>query len=92
MRLLHPVCGSHGYTVLSEGDHQLLGVDLNTEMYDLINYGSTDAQGRTMLTVGGGFRSRLCRSVDLGVAYEAGVLDPVGIFDRRVTVDLIWRF
>jgi hypothetical protein len=78
----------NGYTILSEGDNRLLGVDLNTEMYDLINYGSTAAKGNTMLTMGGGFRSKLCRCLELGAAYEAGV----GIFDSRVTVDLIWHF
>ncbi len=83
----------NGYTILSEGENQLLpGVDLNTEMYDLINFGSTKAGGRTQITVGGGARSKLTKMLDLGVAYEAGVSDPVGIFDSRVTVDLIWRF
>jgi hypothetical protein len=42
--------------------------------------------------VGGGIRSKLTSKLDLGVAYEAGVTDPVGIFDSRVTVDMIWRF
>jgi hypothetical protein len=83
----------NGYTVLSEGDDQLLGaVPLNTEMYDLANFGSTNAKGDTQLTLGGGFRSKLTDSVDVGVAYEAGISDPKGIFDKRVTVDMIWRF
>jgi len=88
-----PFFVANGYTVMTDGKHQLLpGVDLNTEMYDLINYGSTAASGRTQITVGGGARSKLTKNLDLGVAYEAGVSDPVGIFDGRVTVDLIWRF
>jgi hypothetical protein len=58
----------------------------------LINFGSTQASGTTQLTVGGGFRTRLVKKVDVGVAYEAGVVDPVGIFDSRVTADFIWRF
>ncbi len=88
-----PFFAANGYTVLSEGDHKLLGaVDLNTEMYDLINFGSTAAGGRTQVTLGGGFRSRLCKNVDLGFAYEAGVTSPVGIFQDRFTVDFIWRF
>jgi len=32
------------------------------------------------------------KNVDIGASYEAGVVDPVGIFDSRVTVDVIWRF
>lgn len=83
----------NGYTILSEGDDQLLGaVPLNTEMYDLANFGSTNAKGDTQLAIGGGFRSQVTDSVDVGVAYEAGISDPKGIFDKRVTVDMIWRF
>ena len=83
----------NGWTVLSEGNQKLLGaVDLNTEMYDLINFGSTKAQGETQVTIGGGFRSKLAKNLDLGFAYEAGVTKPVGIFESRVTADVIWHF
>ena len=83
----------NGYTILSDGNQKLLGVvPLNTEGYDLINFGSSQASGTTQLTVGGGFRTRLVKNVDVGVSYEAGIVDPVGIFDSRVTADLIWRF
>ena len=68
------------------------GVPLNTELYDLINSGSTGAAGTTQFTIGGGLRSRLAKNLDLGVAYEAGIVDPVGIFGSRVTADVIWRF
>jgi cbb3-type cytochrome oxidase maturation protein len=88
-----PFFALNGYTVLSDGTQKLLGVvPLNTEGYDLINFGSSQASGTTQLTVGGGFRSRLVKNVDIGAAYEVGVVDPVGIFDSRVTVDVIWRF
>ena len=88
-----PFVAANGYTVLSEGKNQLLpGVDLNTEMYDLINFGATKAKGKTQVTVGGGLRSKLTKHLDAGVAYEAGVTDPVGIFESRITADLIWRF
>ncbi len=83
----------NGWTILSEGNDRLLGaVPLNTEMYDLINFGSTDAGGRTQITLGAGFRSQLTKDVDLGVAYEAGVTSLQGIFDSRLTVDMILRF
>jgi len=88
-----PFVVMNGYTILSEGNDRLLGaVPLTTEMYDLINFGSTDAGGRTQITVGGGFRSELTKCLSLGVAYEAGVTSPKGIFDERFTMDLIWRF
>ena len=88
-----PFFALNGNTILSDGTQKLLGVvPLNTEGYDLINFGSSQASGTTQLTVGGGFRSRLLKNLDIGASYEAGVIDPVGIFDSRVTVDLIWRF
>jgi len=87
-----PFFAANGYTVLTKGSSNILPVPLNTEMYDLINAGSTAANGRTQFTVGGGFRSRLVKSVDVGVAYEAGVVDPVGIFEGRITADVVWRF
>lgn len=88
-----PFVAVNGYTILSEGNRNLIeGVPLNTELYDLINSGSTAAGGTTQFTAGGGFRTRLTRNIDAGVAYEAGVVNPVGIFDTRLTTDVVWRF
>jgi hypothetical protein len=88
-----PFAALNGYTILSDGNRNLIqGVPLNTELYDLINAGSTGAAGTTQMTLGGGFRTRITHNLDTGVAYEAGVVNPVGIFARRVTVDLVWRF
>ena len=94
--LFIPFVEANGYTILSNGrsqaDQSLSAVPLNTEGYDLIDFGSTAAAGTTQLTLGGGFRSKLTKNLDFGVAVEAGVIQPVGIFDSRVTVDFIWRF
>ena len=91
-----PFFVANGNTILSDGKNQanqsLSAVPLNTEGYDLINFGSSKASGSTQFTVGGGVRSRLSKDWDLGVAYEAGVVGPVGIFDSRITADLVWRF
>jgi hypothetical protein len=87
-----PFVAANGYTILSNGNHNQLPVPLNTEGYDLINFGSTAAAGTTQLTAGGGFRTRFTQNVDAGVAYEVGVVKPVGIFDARITADVIWRF
>jgi hypothetical protein len=82
----------NGYTILSDGNRNVLPVPLNTEGYDLINFGSTDASGTTQISLGGGARSRLLKNLDIGVAYEVGVGNSVGIFQSRVTADVIWRF
>lgn len=87
-----PFVALNGYTVLSEGSHNVLGVPMQTEMYDLINSGATAAGGRTQLTLGVGFRSRILNNLDFGLAYESGLANPKGIFDSRVTVDMVFRF
>jgi len=91
-----PFAVMNGYTILSEtdgkSDQSLSAVPLNTEGYDLINFGSCAAAGTTQWTLGGGARSRLVNHVDVGVAYEVGVGNSVGIFSSRITADLIWRF
>jgi len=91
-----PFVVANGYTIISDGNGQssqsLKAVPLNTEGYDLINFGSADASGATQLTLGGGARARLVQNVDVGIAYEAGVVHPVGIFEGRITADVIWRF
>ena len=87
-----PFVVGNGYTILSNGNRNLLPVPLNTEGYDLINFGSKDASGTTQFSVGGGARSRLVKNVDVGVSYEVGVGNSIGIFQSRVTADLIWRF
>jgi len=84
---------ANAYTVLSEGNTKLLGaLDLNSELNDLVNFGSTKAAGRSQLILGGGFRSRLLSNLDAGIAYEVGVTTPKGLFDSRITADLIYRF
>ena len=83
-----PFVALNAFTVISEGN----AIGLNTEGFDLINFGSSAAEGRTQATLAGGFRSRITNWADLGFAYEGGITTPRGLFDNRVTVDLIFRF
>lgn len=87
-RYFHPFVSMSGITVLDEGN----AMPLATEGYDLINFGSAFADGETQVVVGGGFRSHLTDSVDFGIAWETAVTSPEGLFDDRVTADIIWRF
>ena len=61
---------------------------------DLLNVGASNAsQNRDMVTAALGFRSRVCESVDLGLAYEIPLTDANdGIIADRWTLDLVWRF
>ena len=88
----------NGYTMLTDGNDLLpvasgaVSVPLNTEMYDLINYGSSEVAGTTQIVLGAGLRSNLTKEFSVGVAYEVGTSTHVGIFDSRLTVDSILRF
>jgi hypothetical protein len=85
-----PFVTANGFTVLSETKNgPAFG---GIEGYDLINFGASDAEGFTEITLGTGFRSKLAQHVDLGFAYEKAVTKPKGLFDDRFTVDLILHF
>ena len=83
-----PFVVANGQTVLSEANGPAFGV----EGFDLINFGTSNAGGFTQIAVGGGFRTRLAKWVDIGFAYEKGVTSPKGLFDDRFTMDLIVKF
>lgn len=83
-----PFATLNAFTVLSEGKN----APLDSEGFDLINFGSMNASGRTQLSAGAGFRSRVLDSLDLGFAYEYGFSPDDDIFKDRITVDLLWRF
>ncbi len=75
-------------TTLSDGE----GLNAKTEGFDVVNFGSQDASGRTQVATGAGFRSRLHERVDVGVAYEYGISPDNDIFKDRITADFIFRF
>ena len=83
-----PFVVGNAFTVLNNGRQ----LPLDVEGYDLINFGSSNAAGFTQATVGAGFRSKLCKRLDFGFAYEIGVTNPKGLFDDRFTVDLVVKF
>lgn len=98
LQLAYPTCQwfkpfvcLNGYTGLGNGNTAGLGL-LDSEGYDLINFGAGDVSGESMIVLGFGFRSSLCECVDLGVAFEKGVDHSSGIFDQRITADLVWKF
>ena len=83
-----PFTTVNAVTTLTEGNQ----LPFTSEGFDLINFGSTNAGGRTQAAWGIGFRSRVMENVDLGFAYERGWAPSNDIFKDRVTVDLVWRF
>lgn len=83
-----PFVTINAFTTVTEAEVLPLG----SEGFDLINFGSTGAEGHTQASFGAGFRSRLLENLDLGFAYERGWVSKNDIFKDRFTVDLIWRF
>jgi len=83
-----PFVVANGWTVLADGN----GLPLTTEGYDVINFGASRSSGSTVMTVGGGFRSRLTKNIDFGAAYEVAVISPEGLTDDRFTFDFSIRF
>jgi len=87
-KLFIPFVVANGYSVVSPGT----AVPLDTEGYDLTNFGSSASDGVTQATVGAGFRSRLTSNIDFGFSYEKAVVKPEGLVDDRYTVDFVIRF
>lgn len=83
-----PFVAANGHTVLSEAKE----LPFNIEGFDLINFGSQNAEGFTQITFATGMRSRVVKNVDIGFAFETSVTKPQGLFDHRYTFDVIWRF
>lgn len=83
-----PFVTANAITVLDGGN----ALPLDTEGYDLINFGSSNSGGETQIALGVGFRSRLTKNLDFGFAYEKSVTSPEGLFDDRFTFDLSFRF
>lgn len=83
-----PFVFANGWTVVDNGNN----LPLTTEGYDFFNFGSSGSDGVTQATVGAGLRFRVMKNVDLGIAYEKAVVEPVGLFDDRFTFDVSIRF
>lgn len=78
------------YHVLDAGDR----LPIADEGVDLFNFGSSEADGKTMVTAGAGARYRISDSVDLGAAYQIPLTSGEGsnLLDWRITTDLIYSF
>lgn len=87
-RWFKPFVSANAFTVLSEGK----GLPLDSEGFDLINFGSSNARGATQIALGGGFRTELTKKCNFGIAGETGVGHTKGLFDARITADVSIRF
>lgn len=89
-----PFVAFNGYYVLSDAN-DFEGTwrgNLDSEGYDLVNFGSSSVNHEHLLVFGLGWRSQVLKNLDFGFAYEKGVTADDGIFDDRFTVDLLFRF
>ena len=83
-----PFVAANGFTVVQSGKN----LPINSEGYDVIDFGSSLAKGTSQMTVAGGFRSRVAQNIDLGISYEIAVLKPYGLTQNRLTCDVSYRF
>ncbi len=95
-RYFIPLVEFNGWTVVdspdgSQGPLGAFNTALNTEGADLINFGASNPAD-TQAAIGFGFRSQLFENLDFGFIYEHAVTSPEGIFEQRVTTDLIFHF
>lgn len=76
--------------VISAGDR----LPIPDEGFDFFNLGSSDADGKTMVTGAVGTRYRFCDNLDFGIAYQFPVTQGAGsrLNEWRVTTDLIYSF
>ena len=86
-KLFIPFVAVNAWTVLADGN----GLPIDSEGYDVINFGASQASGTTQATAAVGFRSRLTNSIDFGIAYEKAILSPEGLTDDLITADFCIR-
>ncbi len=88
--VLYPLFELNLVQVLDSGNR----LPIADEGADVLNLGSSEADGKGIVTAAVGWRLRLCSSADLGVAYQFPVTGGAGsnLFDWRLTTDLIWKF
>lgn len=91
-RYFIPFVAANAFTTLNGTSQGGVPGLLNTEGFDLINFGSANAAGRTQASLGFGFRSRLKENIDFGFGWEKAVGAPKSIIDSRFTVDLVFKF
>ena len=66
-------------------------IPLTKEGFDLVDFGSSEAEEESVVTTALGLRYRVTDDIDLGVTGEFPLTSDSGIFGWRVTTDLIWR-
>lgn len=85
----HPVVELNVYTVTDGGSR----LEIADEGEDFFNFGSSKADGSTLVSTAIGGRFDLCDSISFGVAYQVPLTNGSGsnILDYRVTTDLIFK-
>ncbi|MES2475078.1 MAG: transporter [Verrucomicrobiota bacterium] len=91
-----PLVEINWFHVLDTGDGSSSLVSSITEFEggDFFNLGASNAdENRDFVSAAFGFRSRLCDSVDAGLAYEIPLTNADNsLMESRVTLDLVWKF
>ncbi|MEO7097721.1 MAG: hypothetical protein ABI162_00030 [Luteolibacter sp.] len=92
-----PLVELNWFHVLSPGDGTDSGVVPKITKFeggDYFNLGAEHSdENRDLVTAAIGFRSRINKSVDVGLAYELPLTDKEdSLMEERVTLDVVWKF
>lgn len=85
---LRPMVEINGIRYISNGN----ATAANFEGVDVVNLGSNDVAGNTIITGAIGGRWLLNDSTSIGLAYESAISGREDIFDDRIMLDLVWKF
>jgi hypothetical protein len=86
----HPVLEVNLASVTDAGKR----LPIADEGEDFFNFGSTESDGKTLVTGSLGARFDIADDLSLGVAYQIPLTNGEGsnLIDYRITTDLIYRF
>ena len=84
----YPLAELNGISYTRDGDQ----IPVNFEGGELINLGSTNVKGNTLITGSLGGRYRANEHLSLGFAYEWPLTSRRDLFGRRLTLSVLWRF
>jgi hypothetical protein len=88
MHKIYPLVEMNWAGYFSSGNQQ----PINFEGRDLINFGANNVSGFNNLTIATGARYKICEWAQVGAAMEWPIINPKGLQDFRLTVDMIFRY
>lgn len=90
-----PLLELNGYSYLDDAERNAgfgPAVPLGTEAGDYTTLGAGEVDGNTTFTFGAGFRWKIADDITFGAAWEVPLGGREDLLDKRLTMDLVFRF